>query len=683
MRNPNTLVSLAYIKANNNPLGVFCNYILYLLLIAPNQSLRADELISRLSERFGLNMPQQMINNCVHILKKSGEVKQLPNGGGYSVGTTKFDTTAFDNNMRRLHEQEMAVLKSIVDFVSSKYKTNWTTESAKNYLSLFLDEEGNGARLFLYEEVQVDDKQVSPSWYIGRYITYIQNKGDCLEKSYLEEIINGMMIYQGIYQTNDYQQDKNQKFRGTTFYFDTKLILRALGYSWDAQVQATKELIRLITIDYEGKIGVFQQTLNEVENALSRAGESYSKGKPILDTELKIYAELNSVGASLLSEASTSVKARLKQEFDIDPPINIDWNNVENQRNSIATTQIADYIKNEHQWRSGAINNDVEIINQINILRKNDYSTRYGGKKKLPIFITTNTSLVYTFRKYVAKEIETDPCSRWNVHALPVISDNMVLFRLWVPYANKYSKLPALTLARYAYAAQNPNTQYFEKLRDTAVTYKHEQGVDLYDLSEIRRQQLEDILIEKTQGDTDRLTEEMVALSIDELVKMENISLLSKISNLEDTVGSRNAEIAKRDSRIIELAAKPFVDKLGIKRLLIWASKAWWVITTALLYFMASFTVKYVSSNITIPFIVAATPIVVELVLAILDKWFDKKLLHHFAIKWAVGFVWKKYVIGTTSQISEDDISYREEILEYCLEHTPIFKKHREYCTYR
>ena len=96
MNNPNTLVSLAYIKANKNPLEVFCNYILYSLLVAPTQSLRADELKESLSEKFGLLMPQQMINSCVRILKRNGEISFLPNGAGYAIGDTKFNITEFE-----------------------------------------------------------------------------------------------------------------------------------------------------------------------------------------------------------------------------------------------------------------------------------------------------------------------------------------------------------------------------------------------------------------------------------------------------------------------------------------------------------------------------------------------------------------------------------------------------------
>ena len=69
MKNQNSLISLAYIKVSDNPLRVFCNYILYLLMKEPGKELRADILKDKLLQEFGLSMPQQLINNCVRILE--------------------------------------------------------------------------------------------------------------------------------------------------------------------------------------------------------------------------------------------------------------------------------------------------------------------------------------------------------------------------------------------------------------------------------------------------------------------------------------------------------------------------------------------------------------------------------------------------------------------------------------
>jgi hypothetical protein len=235
-------------------------------------------------------------------------------------------------------------------------------------------------------------------------------------------------------------------------------------------------------------------------------------------------------------------------------------------------------------------------------------------------------------------------------------------------------------LARYAHSAQNPDTQFFEKLRSSAIAYQKEKGIDLINLSELRRQQLEDILIVKTEGNSDLLTEDMVATSLDELIKMENISLHNEIDGLVKTVGGKDKEITKKDQHIIKLISKPFINKIGISRLLILFARMWWLITTAILYVFADLITEYVVENVTVTYVVTAIPIVVQLVLAALDKWFDKKDAHNFALKWAVGYVWKKYVKKIKSRLSVEDKAYEEQVIEYCLNSTKVFSKYKRFC---
>lgn len=676
MNNPNTLVALAYIKSNDNPLAVFCNYIVYLISTSSNKALRIDELSEGLSQRFGLKMPLQMIRCCIQILKKRDEVEVLPNGGRYAIKSTQFNIHEFESNLERLQIQENAVITSIVGFVKEKHNTDWSSEQAKKYLSSFLDGEGNGARLFLNGEIDTDSKHVSPSWYIGRYVSHIQKLNDCLEKTYLENIVNGMMIYEGVFYIGDYQQDKSQKFKGTTFYLDTKLILRALGFSWGAQVQSAKELINLITKEYGGRIGIFQQTLIEVQGALKRAGDEYANGRSIYDNELRMYAELNPSGANLLSELSTTVMTTLSKEFNVLPPPDIDWNSYYSERNTIDVQGITEFICNQNPtWKRAAVTYDAEIINQINILRRGNYSERYGGRRKLPVFVTSNAGLVYAFKDYVCANVDSNGSFKWNEHALPVISDNMILFRLWVPVANQYSNLPALTLSRYAYSAQNPDTQYFKKMREDIEAYQKDNKVSFVDLSEIRRQKLEDIIIRKTHGSEEQLSADIVATSVDELVKIENLSLHKRINDLTETVDKDRNRLARQENQIIRLAAKEFADKIGISRLLIWAAQMWWLISAVILG-----AVGYLATSNPISVSVSVLPLLINVVLSVIDELSDKAELQAFMVKFVVKYSWKKYVKRIVSRLSDEERVYKKEIIRYCLDNTPLFKKYEQFC---
>lgn len=108
----------------------------------------------------------------------------------------------------------------------------------------------------------------------------------------------------------------------------------------------------------------------------------------------------------------------------------------------------------------------------------------------------------------------------------------MLLARLWVPFAVKYSDLLTLTLARQAYVAQNPETGVLEKLCSVAAEYSKTTNVDVFNLGDFYKQKFEDLLIAKTEGEVAALTVDMVVSSVDELVQMENLSLRQEVETV-------------------------------------------------------------------------------------------------------------------------------------------------------
>lgn len=688
MNNTNALVALAYIKINDNPLKVFCNLILYTLVTSATGSLRGDELKEAINEKFGLDMPQNLIKNCANLLRKNSQIKFLPNGAGYSIDKANFNDIEFESNMDKLKQQETKFLQSMIDFVLTKYAIEWTLDDAKKYLTYFLDSEGNGAKIFLNNELPDENQEVHPSWYIGRYVSEIQKqreKGwDNHEALFLKDIINGLMIYQGIFYTNDYQQDKNQKFKDTVFYFDTKLVLRLLGYSYAEQVISTKELYNLITKDYNGKVGVFNQTINEVENIMEKAGEKYKKRQIINNPEIRAFIEMNKTEASILSELSFSIRGRLEKEFNIVIDADIDWNKINSRNNNINFDDIVDFIVKKNNWNRKSVKNDVEIISRINILRDGDYTVCYGGKKKLPIFITSNVELVNSFKSYVKNETNKN-VDVWNTKYLPIVSDTMLLFRLWVPCANKYSNLPALTLSRYAYAAQNPNSQFFNNLREKAKSYGDTKKIDFIDIDEVRKRQLEDILIVKSHGVSNKIDDEMIAMSLEELIKRNELFLRAQNDFLNSYVENETKKLRTQQDEINRLYAEKFINKIGFKKLLITLSQGWWILSTIFIISVLSIIDFYIGINDFTPFLTAFTPSIIELILTLLDKYTEKRDLQNFLVKKSVRYVWRKYAESIKIELSKkpnlntNDI---KRILEYCLEHTSIFSKYKRFCSY-
>lgn len=92
----NTLIALAYVKETENPMEVFCNYILIRLLKAPEKKMRHDELCCGIEEMFGIKMPHHMIKMFCRILEKQKKICKLSQGAGYLCLDDKFDLHAFE-----------------------------------------------------------------------------------------------------------------------------------------------------------------------------------------------------------------------------------------------------------------------------------------------------------------------------------------------------------------------------------------------------------------------------------------------------------------------------------------------------------------------------------------------------------------------------------------------------------
>lgn len=663
MKCQNSLISLAYIETNKNPLQVFCNFILYLLLKAPNQTLRSDEIKDQLQSDFGMSMPHQIISNCTRILERNQEVVRLPRAAGYKIGNTSFDIDSFENTRQRFAEHENKLLNSLVEFVSSQYKQKWNEEEAKKYLSNFLDTEGYGTQLFLKKKLELEQHYISPSFYIGRYVDFIQRQTDSVEKTYLEEIIYGMMVLQGIRQTGDYQQNRQQKFKGTVFYLDTKLVLRALGFSWKAQVESVRETVRLLREKYDAEIGIFQETRREVQNALSIAGRAFQKHRLIADGELKLYCELNPSEARRLEDYADSLDALLERELGIKAVTAIDKDEPKVKKYNIETTEIADYIEAECGWRRGAIDYDVKIIEQINIIREGDYSQAYGGKKKLPVFVTSNSKLAYTFREYISSK--EDEIQQWNPHNLPVISDNMLLYRIWLPFATEFAQLPSLTLSRFAYAAQSEGVVYYEKLRNTAAELEQTRNIDLINTTEVARRKIEDILLRESGGDLDSVTDEVVAASLDEYIQMEKLDLLQENSDL-----LKHSDM--RDKQVVKLLGDSYANKIGVMdRALLFLAKWFWIIVAALLYGLFDWLGKK-------PYLRGAA--LFSVVMQIIQYWLDKQSDDHnfrfFLYPIALKFVKKRYIQKITMELESKGYQQdTEAVVQYCIQNTRIFQR--------
>lgn len=680
MGNENALIALAYIKESDNPLQVFCNYVIISLMEARDYTLRYDELQTKIGEISGLKMSPHMLKMCCSILKKEKKISKIPNGAGFKLLDYSFNIKDYQTQKALLQHKETCVVNDMISYVK-KYNISWDYDSARKYLTDFLLSEGNAVSIFAGYYIQPiiqKEKKISSKWYVGKYITNLLETKNAFT-SHLIDIVNGLMIYIGVYEAQDYRQNYNQKFSGTKFFFDTKLILRLMGYSWKLEIDSAKELVELIK-SYNGDICIFEHTIGEIEFALSNAADCIKKKEVILDYEFRASVELNGYNDYDLLLVKNSIRNIIKEKLKIKIQPDIDWGENSTQKYNLDRDSIKKYITEKHPgWKSKAIGNDVDIINYINILRHGNYTIKYGGTKKLPIFITSNTSLVYDIKSYIEEHGKDDKnIANWNVHALPVITDNMLMCRLWVPKSSKLSSVPELTLARNAYAAQQIDLSFFEKLRETASILKKNHDIDLIDVSMITKEKIEEIVIKNIAGEVDNLSEEVLASSADELIKLETLSLKDANRKLEEDNRNKSQCIEQNSKNIIVSASQRFKNKIGVSKLLIYLSEYYWIIGT-IVFGILSLLLSLLKGFSTLPYcgIIYA---ILFILLKVSERTFNKGKFDNFFISKSVNFVWLKYSSMIKNELLDFEKEFEKEILIACIMQDTLLNKYDKYC---
>lgn len=682
MKNENSLIALAYIKENDNPLVVFCNYILVCLYETHNHQLRHDEVSEKIAEIFGLQMPHHMVKMCCKMLENEKKIVRLPQGAGYELKDFSFDLKAFEARKSDLKGKERLLINGLLTYAED-YNQNWSDAQARDYLTNFLVDRGNAVAIFSENPIETieKDKHVPPQWYVGKYISYLLDNND-ERTEYLLDIVNGLMIYLGVYETQDYYQDRNQKFKGTDFYFDTKLLLRLMGYSWNLESESSKELSDIIKNEYGGNICVFEHTVGEIEWALNNAAESLKRGDLIGDYELRLYAELNKCNEYDFKLHSQSVRNMIEKTLKLRIQPTIDWENAENYRNHLDWEEIKKFLKKRHpSWKERAVENDVDTINYINILRKGDYSIKYGGKKKLPVFITSNTVLVKDIKEYISQYRDDDKgVASWNLGALPIITDNMLICRLWLPKAKSLSSIPVMTLARNAYAAQQVNHTFFDKLKASAKDLKNKHNIDVIDISFAKKEKLEEVLVKNTAGDMEAISTEMLATSVDELIVLETMDLQSSVKALEEKNNSQTLLLQKSKENAIRAATQRYKNKLGIKQLLVYFANSFWIII-AIVFGVLSLSLSRIkgASFFNQFSYFGLVYILLFIGLKVLEKALNRPSVNKFLLAKAVKSIWESYSHNIKKTLLDFEKDWERDILLACIEENSLLSKYQEF----
>lgn len=667
MKNRSALYALSYIQECDNPYVVFCNLIQYVLYKSPNTELPEGELVKALKDEFGITIPRSIIKIATGILisNKNIEKKYV-----YRLINCSMDIKAFEDQRDILKSNEQMLLSSIKKYLYDNYEEDWDDDRIIRALSTLLTVSDYNASVALFSKnaIEVEPVLYSDGYFVKRYLQrIIETKDICFH--HVLQIVKGIIIFIGISQADDL--DSKKKNKGTKFFIDTKLALRILGYSNQANVQASKELVRLIQDTYGGKICIFGRTIEEVKDALNKASEDEKAGC-FNDLEMWQFCMANNYKSLDFSIDAENINSILIENgISIEEDVN--WNIELVRQHTLDTERLIKYISKMHsKWKESSVKRDVYNINQINVLRKSNYKYRYGGDAKLPILVTTNSALVETIKSFVREnEIEGEKCLLTS-KSVPIITDDGLMCGLWTKFKLS-DDLPLIRLSQIAYSAQQTDNLLFDKINETAKRLDKNHYGHILNLDERRREKLYDLIYKNSREGEEEISESIVAESFDELVQLEMQGKNLQIEQLQGDLQEQKSINQREHSNAVKIAVSKYQENYGAGiRLSIFMLKFWWVVIDVLIAIgtvLVNLVVQDITKNsyflsIVLPIIVAIVPIIINYIRGG-DFW--RKL----TIKINKRIV-DKYKRRILKLMTPEERGYQNEIVTECLENFTI-----------
>lgn len=511
-----------------------------------------------------------------------------------------------------------------------------------------------------------DEKKISKEWYISQYLKKAEREKS-IQFDYVLDIVQGLMVYVGLCQFSDYNQDREEKFRGTLFYLDTKLMLRYLGYSWPELVQETRELVDLIRKEYKGDIRIFQHTYQEISSALSNEIHALEYGDEE-NYELECFRKINSYKKERFKLDLLKLENKIIEEEKIEIAEDIDVTLDKNKRYNLNCEKLIHYIRERYpKWKANTVYNDVNSINQINIMRRGNYNVKFGGKNKLPIFVTTNYPLITCCKKFLKDEYKKKG-REFVFDNLPIIADSALMYRLWLPKASQITdNMPALSLARIVHTAQQENELFYAKFKAAIKDFKEYDKITLDDLSETYSSKLFEITAKNAEGNYENFTELILAQSLEEFMTIQMSKKDKEINELKLQVQDENNEKLKNREELIEAYTKISLANMSyICRIFCALSKYWWLLSAVLIVGITQI-LNYLPTNINrtaifISWVLGALLLIKPYFVKILDKVVNRKL--DVVTNYFKQCAQKSFVNSFDIKSSEKEREYKEAIVE-------------------
>ena len=687
MENPNALIAMAHVTENaNNPYFAFCEFIKYCMMKSTDDDFTVQSIRDAVKKEFGIKIPHHVVMKCFGYLREDEYISFMDNHIIRRVGS--FDVATFDEARDAFRKTETALITALIEYVK-KYGKEWTEEYARDQLVSILRTDNLAYDVFFHDyssvhgktsdsllldgecerndESSVDSEPLFPDIaYVGKFILDTINNESPI-KEYLEKISEGLMVCVGTYQLPSNGSETTRPFiKGTTFAFDTRLLLRFIGCAGDAATEAAQDLVSYIQ-ENGGTICYYPHTFQEMYDALDYAKKQLDRGDLPHDRDMLLFSKKVNHSSSVFAAKRENLKQELARAHIYKRELQ-SYTDKELIKYGFSLDTLINYMGENTNWDRVTISNDARSIWETHMSRAGNYESYYGTRDRLSVFVTTNSMLITLALGY-KNEHQTNPAlSNWKPNRLPVITDGRLTCRLWTPATG--NNLPLLRLAANAVAAQQPTRTYYEKVKVLVSQLKAQ--VPEYSqipLSEFFDDELSDTILKKTEGCEESFDLGALASSLSEYVELRTIDQSKVVNEVKTQCDEYSNELERQKQSIVDGAVTQWANKMGIYGIYLNVILNWNFICAPLIAAINAYLGTLLNSQ---SFFYITCLIVI---LTLCEKFSSSRYVARILLRLFLPSIIEKNMQHILKSLRPIELEYKDEILNRIFDETVLLQR--------
>lgn len=647
MANDKSLISFSLIsslwgKYQKDSIDMLVPFVLYSF----SELNDTDSLVSisdtkeYVEREFGLKILSNVIEIIFKRLSKEEYHILSKNKKQYYLSAGKPDVTEFKNQRENNRKSNYIVQQEFYKFLDSK-NINYEKDVANSALISYLC---NYGRNVIAENITVLENGDVWNHRVGEFVQSTSKNND-LVFDYVKNIAKGGMIASIIFTNPTKSYNTNRKFKNTTIYYDTSLLMHLLGYSGNALYESVSELTELLQ-KQNANICYFRHNLEELKGILNAYIRVYNSGKLSESYNFDYFIE-NNISPETISEYIALLEKNLKNKG-----LTIkDTPSYQNVKGNIDWIKFDEYLeKNISYINPNRRKNDVESLAAIYRLRT--YSTYTNYENCQALFVTTNPSLVYHAKKYFRSDED-----RYGIPA--IVDDTFLTGFIWLKSENIYDQLPTLKIISDALSSQTLSPEFWNLFLNKVGTYEKQNIITFEEAAQLKI----DIFTKKniydlTDGNIDKLDHGTLRELLIRNDRERHKVLLEENNKLLNNKKLQENTICELSNKIINSRVEYYLSqKMNLWYFLIIMGKVWLFILCAFLVLLTKL-IDYLLSIGSSFFINIST---VSIIFSVILKFVDKKLSSYN--KGIENWFYKKSFNNLKTIIIHSEKEYCDEII--------------------